>query len=204
MRRPAPADPATTCDSHPSDRARLAAMRWPLRRLLALSVAALAALECRRTEGRESRRAAGRVRLAGVLPFRPPADGLVTEAELDRYIRVRRAAKGRSDEEAARAVGVDPEEFTWVRARIVEALVALDGRRIHEASAETYARTITSLKNTRKIVKDRETARTIDEQIAALEKERASFKRVEALPANVSSNARRVAARRAEIETLSP
>ena len=42
-----------------------------------------------------------------VLRFRPPADGLLTEGQLDRYIRVRRATRGRSEEETARAHGVD-------------------------------------------------------------------------------------------------
>lgn len=144
------------------------------------------------------------VRIAPRFPFQPPADGLLTDAQLDRYIRVRRAFKGRSDEEAARAAGVGRDEFAWVRARIVEALVALDGRRVREASAETYARTIASLKETRRSVKDRETLRTLDEQIAALERERASVKRVESLPAAVAGNLRRVEARRAEIEALSP
>jgi hypothetical protein len=55
--------------------------------------------------------------------FRPPADGRLTPEQLDHYVRVRRAARGRTDREAARALGIDPDEFFWVRGRILEALV---------------------------------------------------------------------------------
>ncbi len=139
-----------------------------------------------------------------MIRFRPPADGLLSNGQLDLYVRVRRAAHGRSDEDAARAVGADPEEFSWVRARIVEALVTLDTRRVRATAEETYARTLAALNETRKSVKDKDTLRTIDEQIAGLEKERASWKRAEALPAAVASNAARVAARRAEIDAVWP
>src|SRR6266542_2750923 len=99
---------------------------------------------CGRASPRKGTAAAGLPRIPVIIRFQPPADGLLTDAQIDRYVRVRRAARGvgkpegprtppleptprlRFDEEAARAVGVDPEEFVWVRARIVEALVALD------------------------------------------------------------------------------
>ncbi len=136
--------------------------------------------------------------------FRPPADGMLTEPQIDRYVRVRRASKGRSGREAAQAVGVDPEEFAWVRGRILEALVALDTRRVRSAAEETYARTLASLRETRKSARTPETARAIDEQVAGLERERASFGKLEPLPADVEVNARRIAARRAEVESVSP
>jgi len=136
-----------------------------------------------------------------VLRFRPPADGLLTEGQLDRYIRVRRAARGRSEEEAARAVGVDPEELAWVRARVVEALVSLDTAQVRGAADGTYARTIAAVKEATKSVKDGETRRRLNEQIALLERERASLRPPEAPPAPVAANARRVAPRRADLET---
>lgn len=141
--------------------------------------------------------------MARAARFLPPGDRLLTEVQIDRYIRVRRAAKGRSDQEVARAVGVDPEEFAWARARVVEAMIVLDAQRVRVASDETYARTIASLKETRKSVKDPQTLRTLDEQIAALEREKASLRQLDSSPPNIVANARRVMARRAEIETLS-
>ena len=50
---------------------------------------------------------AGGVEEPAVTRFQPPADGLLTDAQLGRYARVRRAAsRGRSDGDSARAVGV--------------------------------------------------------------------------------------------------
>jgi len=135
--------------------------------------------------------------------FRAPAGGLLSEKDLDLYVKVRRAAKGRSDADAARAVGANPDEFAWVRARVVEALVALDARRVARAAAETYARSLASLRQARTSVRDPETARAMDEEIAALERERAGLRREESLPQPVASNARLVGARRAEIESVS-
>ena len=136
--------------------------------------------------------------------FTPPANGLLTEAELDRYVSVRRAARGRTEADAARALGVDPDEHAWVRARVVEALTALDERRVRAASAETYARTVAQLHETRKSVRDPETAKSIDEQIAGLERERAAWKKPAPLPPPVAANLRRVEKRRAEIEASLP
>lgn len=136
--------------------------------------------------------------------FRPPADGLLKDAQVDRYTRVRRAARGRSEEEAARAVGVDPEEFVWVRSRIVEALVLLDTAQVRSGAEATYARTIASLKEAAGSVKDRETLRRLNEQVNLLERERANLKAPETPPAAVAANARRLAPRRAELEAARP
>jgi uncharacterized protein (DUF2342 family) len=141
---------------------------------------------------------------ASVRRFTPPADGLLTDAELDHYAAVRRAARGRTEADAARALGVDPDEHAWVRARVVEALAALDERRVRAASAETYARTLAQLHETRKSVRDPATAKSIDEQIAGLEKERAAWKKPAPLPPPAAANARRVEKRRAEIEASLP
>ena len=180
-----------------------------MRRLarIALRIAvclSLSAGACWRDTPRKGVRAAGLPRVPVVVRFQPPTDGLLTDAQIDRYIRVRRAARGRSDQEAARAVGVDPEEFGWVRARIVEALVALDTSQLRSAAEATYARTIASLKEASKSVKDPETLRRMEEQIAGLERERGGLKAGDKPPASVAANARRVGARRAEIEAAKP
>ena len=143
-------------------------------------------------------------RIEGLARFRPPADGLLTPAQVDRYIRVRRAARGRPGAEAARAVGVDPEEYSWVRTRVIEALVALDTRKVRMSSEETYAKTIAAMRVARQSARDREVLRALDEQIAGLERERTSLKQMETLPSSIAENAKRLAARRAEIEALSP
>ena len=113
---------------------------------------------------------------------------------------MRRATRGRSEEETARAVGVDPEELAWVRSRVVEALVSLDTAQVRSAADGTYARTIAAVREAAKTVKNPETLRRLNEQIVLLERERASLKPPEAPPAAVAANARRVAARRADLE----
>jgi hypothetical protein len=132
--------------------------------------------------------------------FQPPANGLLTDAQIDRYVKVRRAAKGRSDEDAARAVGVDPEELAWIRTRVDEALLEADRRRIRTAADEVYGKTIATLRETRKSVRDEKEARSVDEQIAGLERERQAVRRADDVPASVAANSKKVAARRAEIE----
>jgi hypothetical protein len=149
---------------------------------------------------RLTRAAAESARRAVPVAFRPPADGLLTDAQIERYIRVRRAAKGRTDAQASRAVGVDPDEFAWIRARVAEALLESDRRRVRAASDEVYGKTIASLRETRRGIRDAATARSVDEQIAGLERERASIRKPETVAPAVGYNARKVAARRAEID----
>lgn len=134
--------------------------------------------------------------------FRAPANGQLTAADLDVYVKVRRAARGRPDGDAARAVGVDPDRFGWVQGRVIESLIALDSRRIQEDAADTYARAIASLRETRGSVRNPESARTLDARIAQLERERAGLRRAEKLPPAVAVNARLVAGRRAEIAAV--
>jgi hypothetical protein len=155
------------------------------------------AIPSSRTEPGKAAAAPG---IPAITRFRPPVDGLLTDAEVERYIRVRRAARGRSEEEAARAVGVDPEELAWVRSRAVEALVFLDTAQVRTGAEATYARTIASLKEAVRSVKDRETLRRMNEQIALLERERANLKPPEVPPAAVAANARRLAPRRSDLE----
>jgi hypothetical protein len=143
---------------------------------------------------------ASRARLQAQIGFQPPADGQLTEGQIDRYVKVRKAAKGRPDEDAARAVAVDPDELAWIRARVTEALLEADRRRVRAAADEVYGKTIGSLRETRRSVHDPATARSLDEQIAGLERERAGIHKAEAVPPSVAANARKVAARRAEID----
>ena len=138
--------------------------------------------------------------LPRVVRFQPPADGLVTEAQLDRYLRARRSARGRTDEEASTAVGVDPEEVAWVRARVVEAIVYLESAEVRIAAEGTYSRTIAALRQAVAGAKDNETSRKLEEQIAALEKERAGLKAPAPPSPAVLANAKRIAPRRAELQ----
>lgn len=107
-------------------------------------------------------------------------------------------------EDAADAFHVDPDETIWVEARIREALAELDMRRVRAATEDSYARAIASLKQAREGVRDKESSRTLNEQIATLEKERASLKALDSATPVVVSNARRVSGRRTEIDAVRP
>jgi hypothetical protein len=169
---------------------------------LVLAAAIAGGVGCRDSRPTAPGRAGGVPALVAEPGFLPPADRLLTARHLDLYVKVRRAAKDRSEADAARALGIDPDEFAWVRARIVEAIVARDEDRVRQAAAATYDRTIASLRTTLQSVRDRETARTIQSQIAALEQERGGMRRPDPLPSDVAANARTVASRRAELEAV--
>jgi hypothetical protein len=172
---------------------------------LALVVAAgvLCAGGCRKLESRELdpvRALRERARLA----FRPPADGTLTAAQIDTFLKVRRAVGEQSESAVARTMGVDLAELAWVRARIVEALLALDARQVTDAALESYASGLARLRETRQQTRQPGAASRLDAEIAGLEKERASLRRTGPEDAAASRNGALVAPRRAEIEKLGP
>lgn len=182
---------------------RLSSVRRPPWTFFAIALTA-GASACRRGEpGRLEPVRAIRSRVEPA--FRPPADGRLTPAQLDTYLKVRRALRGAtSDTDAARSLGVDPAEFDWIRARIIEALAVLDARRLAESGLESYGRAIASLRAARESAADSKTAARIDAEIAALERERAALRRPDPAGPAAVANAARVEARRAEIEALGP
>lgn len=167
-----------------------------------LFAAAAAVVSCRKLETREFD--AVRALKARARPrFQPPADGLLTEAQVDAFIRVRKAAGRRPPSDAAAAMGVDVAELAWVRARIAEALLALDARQVGDAAYEAYGPALARLRETRRTTRDTKAVARLDAEIATLEKERSTLRRSDAASA-ASRNAARVAGRRAELEQLGP
>ncbi|MGH9367743.1 MAG: hypothetical protein ACRD3M_08740 [Thermoanaerobaculia bacterium] len=177
---------------------------------LALVVAlAAAGAGCGRPGDRAPSRQAGESSPSGGLLraqplFRPPADGLLTDEQVERFLRVRRAAKGRTDAESARALGVSAEEVAWTRARVIEALAALDEKRVRDASVEAYGKALAGLRSARASARDSGEASLLDQQIAALERERAAVRREETAPPALAGNLRKVADRRAELDAVAP
>jgi len=176
--------------------------RFPVRSALLLSAVVALGMGCRDSRPGTTGGGGAAPALVAEPGFTPPTDRLLTARHLDLYVKVRRAAKDRSEADAARALGIDPDEFAWVRARIIEALVAQDEARVRAAAAGTYDRTIASLRKTLESVRDPETARTIRSQIAALERERAGMRSPDPLPSDMAANARTVGNRRAELEAV--
>ena len=169
---------------------------------LLAATAALAAAFCRKVEAPRIdpvRAIRERVRLR----FSPPANGLLTDAEIDAFVRVRKASGRRPPADVAEEMDVDPAEFSWVRARIGDALMALDAQRATDAAAGSYAEALATLRETRRTTRDARAASRIDAEIAALERERSGLRRpISAAPAG--RNAARIAPRRAELEQLGP
>ena len=168
---------------------------------LVLVMTALPAAACRRLETRDLD-AVRALRVRALPRFRPPADGVFTAAQLDAFLRVRRAAGNRTEAQAASALGADPVEIAWVRARIVEGLLALEARQVTDAAFESYGGAIARLREARRSTRDPKTAARLDVEIAGLERERASLRKGEP-PAPASlKNAARLAPRRAELLAL--
>lgn len=170
---------------------------------LVLAAAACSGAACRKLEPRELDPV--RALRARVMPdYKPPADGLLTAAQIDMFLAVRRAAGGESDLDAATSAGVEPGELSWVRARIVEALLALDGRQVTDTALESYASGLARLRETRQATREPRAASRLDLEIAAMEKERAALRKTVAESTAALKNAALVAPRRAEIEKLGP
>jgi hypothetical protein len=134
--------------------------------------------------------------------FTPPVNGELTPAQLDLYLRVRRAGRHGSDIEAARALGIDAVEYVWVRGRVLEALAYLDTRRVQDGAAEAFTRSAAVLREARKESRDPKTSSRLDAEIAAADRERSAARRADPALAAGAVNAPKVAARRAEIDAV--
>ncbi len=95
---------------------------------------------------------------------------------------------------------MDPAEYAWVRARIQEALLALDADRVAAASSEGYARAIAGVREARRSTRDPKIAARLDAEIATLERERASLRKTGPASGSLQRNAALVSPRRAQIE----
>jgi hypothetical protein len=172
--------------------------------ILLLGLAALPPLSaCRRIESPKLDPV--RALKAGVQPgFTAPADGLLTDAQIERFLKVKRDARAVEGPDALHAIGADLAEFLWVRARVREALLAWEADRVAAAAAESYARARAALREARRSARDAKTIARLDSEIAAVERERASLRKNSTLPPAALKNASRLAPRRAEIEAAGP
>src|SRR5262252_2379981 len=132
-------------------------------RILALGLAAAVAVAGGCRKGETEKLGPVRALQAEVRPrYRPPADGLLTASQIDAYLTVRRSAGRRSPSDAAEDATLDPAELAWVRARIVEALLALDAKQVSEGASESYAAALSRLRETRRTAHDAKTAGRLD------------------------------------------
>ncbi len=170
---------------------------------LVVAAAALCALGCRKGGQAPSLDAVRAIRSRVEPRFRPPESGELTPAQIELYLKVR-AAGGGPQADSARALGVDPAELEWTRARIAEALVALDAREVREAALESFGKGIAALREARNASRDPRSTARLDAEIAALERERAIARRMDRLPPGAARNAALVAPRRGQLESVRP
>ncbi len=174
----------------------------PARVVLVLAAAVAATAACRKLETRELN-AVQALRARARPRFQPPADGLLTGAQIDMFLKVRQAAGRQPPSEVAGSLGVDPAELAWVRARIAEALLASDAKQVGDSASETYGAALGRLRETRRSTRDPKAAARLDAEIGTLERERATLRRNDSASA-ASRNAVLVAGRRAELERVGP
>lgn len=142
--------------------------------------------------------------------YRPPDDGVLTAAQVERFLKVREAAlrapaaPARPGDEgisgatearaaeltAARSLSVPVEEYLWVRERILEAEAAALTAKLNSDVLALLEKTLASLRERRPSAPDDASRKLLDEQIASFEAEAARV-RVEAgekEPDSVSAN----------------
>ncbi len=143
--------------------------------------------------------------------YRPPADGRVTPQQVETYLGVldrirldRKAGKtpepGAADPltavpadlAAARARGVNTEEFLWVKERVLEAEAAAMTARLNASVLAMLEKTLADLKARRAEAADEGSRRLIAEQIANFEAEADRVRREsrEKEPDSVRANVR--------------
>ncbi len=145
--------------------------------------------------------------------YRPPADGRVTAAQVEMFLsvldRVRLDLKGEkptpagdplstvsADVAAARARGVNVEEFLWVKERVLEAEAATMTVRLNASALAMLEKTLADLKARRADAADEGSRKLLAEQTAQFEAEAERVRR--------ESKVRESDAVRSNMKTLEP
>ena len=141
-------------------------------------------------------------------PYTPPSDGRLTEKQVGEFLqisgRVPRPASPAGDPLAS-AFRMNPDEYLWVRLKILEARIAIEDAEARRRNVETYRKTIASLKSVASVSKDPPTRDSLNRQAGELERELAEAERLlrkPPLPADAFNQAL-VARRQREIEAAS-
>jgi hypothetical protein len=145
--------------------------------------------------------------------YRPPADGRVTPAQVEVYLsildRVRLDLRGArptpagdplatlpADVAAARARGVNVEEFLWVKERVLEAEAATMTARLNASALAMLEKTLADLKERRADAADEGSRKLLAEQTSQFEAEAERVRR--------ESKVRESDAVRVNVKTLEP
>lgn len=123
--------------------------------------------------------------------YMPPADGRLTESQVAKYVaflqnRARLSpaeadSEGESridrEAEAARSLGVNPDEIRWIGQKVLEARIRIAEKEAQRRNLDTYRATVVSLRKALDASTDPATRSTVSRQIGELEKESAEIER---------------------------
>ena len=176
---------------------RASFVSFPLVATLALGAGA-----CREApSGGSADRGARRPALTEREAYRPPADAILTVAQIEAFLKVREATvrsysspgaraplEGEegisgatlaraSEMRAARQLAVPPEEYLWVRERILEAEAAAITAKLNADVLALLDKTLASLRARRPSAPDDASRKLLDEQIASFEAEAVRVRR---------------------------
>jgi hypothetical protein len=172
-----------------------------MRREILLSVVFLAACRPESPLPRASAPAMAR-------PYRPPADGRLSERQVQAYVAARRTRS--QPERPESGAGGDPfderrggDEYLWVRQKILESEVRLDERDADRREIEIARKTAASLRAAASSSTDPATKDSLARQAADLDRRAADTERAlrKGLPAEDPVNDGLVARYRRQIET---
>lgn len=133
---------------------------------------AAAALAC----GREATVARAPSASAVERPYRPPADGRLTERQVQEYVAALRsaapagAARESADEAGSPDASARTDEALWVRQQVLEAEMRLDERAAARREAEIDRKTADTLRGVAAASTDPATRETLARQVADLER----------------------------------
>lgn len=123
--------------------------------------------------------------------YMPPADGRLTDAQVAKYVaflqnRARLTSgdpdlesdsRSDRDAEAARSLGVNPDEIRWIGQKVLDARIRIGEKEAERRNLETYRATIASLKKALDASTDPATRSTVFRQMTELERESAEIER---------------------------
>lgn len=178
-----------------------------------------------RGDGPAESRRVGRVEKEG---YRPPSEAILTQAQVDSFLRVRMetvrilsapgaaaplegeegisgALESRAAEiRAARALSVPVEEYLWVRERVLEAEAAVLTAKLNADILALLEKTLASLRERRASAPDEPSRQLLDEQLASFQEEATRVRReaAEKEPDSVRANARLLEAHRPRLTAI--
>jgi len=115
-------------------------------------------------------------------PYRPPADGHLTERQVQAYVAARKSRPATEKSDAAEVDVFDgrrgSDEYLWVRQKVLEAQMRIDEREADRREIEIDRKTAASLRGAAAASGDPATKQSLARQAADLERRAADLERL--------------------------